>query len=125
MGALSLLAGWLFDLLLGDPRWLPHPVVGFGHMISFGEHRLNKGSHRRLKGALLAVFLITFVFFLTCLIRHALSLLPWGTSVWMLLFDAVIVFIVWRERHLSAKSAMYSLHSTALLKRGGGRWRAL
>ena len=92
MGALSLLAGWLLDLLLGDPRWLPHPVVGFGRMISFGEHRLNRGSHRRLKGAFLAVFLIVFVFFLTCLIRHGLSLLPWGTSVWMLLFDAVIVF---------------------------------
>ena len=55
---LSLLIGWLLDLLLGDPAWLPHPVVGFGKMISFGEKRLNKGSHRMLKGALMAIFLI-------------------------------------------------------------------
>ena len=38
---LPLLIGWLLDLLLGDPAWLPHPVVGFGRMIAFGEQRLN------------------------------------------------------------------------------------
>ena len=38
-----LLAGWLLDKLLGDPQHLPHPVVGFGKMISFAEHRLNRG----------------------------------------------------------------------------------
>lgn len=59
---LPLLLGWLLDLLLGDPAWLPHPVVGFGKMIAFGEHRLNKGSHRKLKGAVMAVFLIALVF---------------------------------------------------------------
>ncbi len=59
---LPLLIGWMFDLLLGDPAWLPHPVVGFGKMIAFGEKRLNKGIHRKLKGALMAIFLIAFVF---------------------------------------------------------------
>ena len=59
---LPLLIGWLLDLLLGDPSWLPHPVVGFGKMISFGEKRLNKGSHRMLKGAIMSVFLIILVF---------------------------------------------------------------
>ena len=59
---LSLLIGWLLDLLLGDPSWLPHPVVGFGKMIAFGEKRLNKGSHRKLKGAMMSVFLIVLVF---------------------------------------------------------------
>ena len=52
-----LLLGWLLDLILGDPAWLPHPVVGFGKMISFGEKRLNRGTHRRFKGAFLALFL--------------------------------------------------------------------
>jgi adenosylcobinamide-phosphate synthase len=48
----------LLDLLFGDPARLPHPVVWFGKAIAFFEHRLNKGSHRKLKGALTAVFLI-------------------------------------------------------------------
>ena len=55
---MSLLVGWLLDLLFGDPARLPHPVVWFGKAIAFFEHRLNKGSHRKLKGALTAVFLI-------------------------------------------------------------------
>lgn len=59
---LPLLLGWFLDLLLGDPAWLPHPVVGFGKMIAFGEHRLNKGTHRKLKGALMAIVLISMVF---------------------------------------------------------------
>ena len=36
---LPLLIGWLLDLLLGDPAWMPHPVVGFGKMIASGEVR--------------------------------------------------------------------------------------
>ena len=59
---LPLLIGWLLDLLLGDPVWLPHPIVGFGKMIAFGEKRLNRGSHRKLKGAMMALFLIVVVF---------------------------------------------------------------
>ena len=54
--------GWLLDLVLGDPAWLPHPIVGFGKMIAFGEKHLNKGKHRKLKGALMSVFLIALVF---------------------------------------------------------------
>ena len=62
---LPLLLGWLLDLLIGDPQWLPHPVVGFGKMISTGEHWLNKGAHRKLKGALLTLFLVGLVFTVT------------------------------------------------------------
>lgn len=64
-GLFPLLAGWLLDLVWGDPSWLPHPVVGFGKLIAFCEHRLNKGRHRKLKGVFVAVGLIVGVFILT------------------------------------------------------------
>ena len=70
---LPLLIGWLLDLVLGDPTWLPHPVVGFGKMIVFGEKRLNKGGHRKLKGAMMSVFLIVLVFTATWLICYPLT----------------------------------------------------
>jgi adenosylcobinamide-phosphate synthase len=92
---LSLLIGWMLDLLVGDPRWLPHPVVGFGKMIAFGEHRLNKGQHRMAKGALLSIFLILMVFALTWFLLHLISLLPspFGEGMGVrLLIDAIIVF---------------------------------
>ena len=78
---LSLLIGWMLDLLVGDPRWLPHPVVGFGKMIAFGEHRLNRGLHRKLKGALMAITLIIAVFAVTWLVRHQLSIVNYQFSI--------------------------------------------
>lgn len=84
---LPLLLGWLLDFLLGDPSWLPHPVVGFGKMISWGEHRLNKGSHRMAKGAVLAVLLIMLVF----LVVWGLKRLIPNVVLWLVL-DTVIIF---------------------------------
>ena len=62
---LPLLMGVLADALLGDPAWLPHIVVKFGWLISTAERWFNEGAHRRLKGALTAIFLIgcTYILF--------------------------------------------------------------
>ena len=60
-----ILAGWVADLLLGDPAWLPHPGVGFGKLIAAGEKRLNKGDNRRRKGMWLTLGLVIGVFLLT------------------------------------------------------------
>lgn len=84
-----MIIGWLLDLLVGDPQRLPHPVVWFGKLIAFGEYRLNRGSHRRLKGALMAIILIALVFALTFALRHYISHL---SSYILLILDALIVF---------------------------------
>ncbi len=70
---LPLLVGWTLDLFLGDPLWMPHPVVWFGKMISMGEKHLNKGQHRKLKGAILSSFLVVFVWGITWAILHFTS----------------------------------------------------
>ena len=89
LAILPLLAGWILDLLLGDPQWLPHPVVWFGKAIAACEHKLNRGHHRKAKGAVVAILLIAFVFALTWLIRYWLLSL---SSYLLLLFDTVIIF---------------------------------
>ncbi len=91
---LSLLAGWLLDLLLGDPQWMPHPVVWFGKMISMGEKRLNKGKHRKLKGALLSLFLVAFVFVTTWALLYCVTLLPFSLFHFLILsfFHSLIIF---------------------------------
>jgi adenosylcobinamide-phosphate synthase len=49
---------FLLDLLLGDPSFLPHPVVGMGKIIARGEIWLRRWvSHQKLAGMLLAVVL--------------------------------------------------------------------
>lgn len=86
---LPLLIGWMLDILLGDPPYLPHPIVGFGKMISFGEHRLNKGNHRKIKGGIMAIVYILLVFGVTWLIRQLLyqHIQPLGIAI-----DILIVF---------------------------------
>lgn len=61
---LPLLTAWLLDHWLGDPSWMPHPVVAFGKTIAFCEHRLNRGDARFLKGAVMSLLLVVGVFFL-------------------------------------------------------------
>ena len=84
---LPLLLGWLLDFFLGDPSWLPHPVVWFGKMISFGEHRLNKGLYRMAKGAVMAIALILMVFFAVWGLKR---LIP-NMVLWLVL-DTIIIF---------------------------------
>jgi adenosylcobinamide-phosphate synthase len=73
---LSLLVGWLLDLLFGDPQWLPHPIVWFGKVIAYCERKLNHGSHRKFKGAIVAVILTASVFTVTCFLMYYLP--PFG-----------------------------------------------
>ena len=89
LAILPLLIGWLLDLLIGDPQWLPHPVVWFGKAIAACEHKLNRGHHRNAKGAVVAICLIALVFALTWLVRYWLLSLPFYL---LLLFDAIIIF---------------------------------
>lgn len=64
-GLCSMWTGCLLDALLGDPRRLPHPVVGFGRLIAWGEKKLNKGRSRKAKGAFFALLLIVLCFIVT------------------------------------------------------------
>ena len=86
---LPLLIGWMLDLLLGDPPYLPHPIVWFGMMISFGERRLNKGKHKMLKGGIMAITFILLIFGVTWGVRHLLyqHIQPLGIAI-----DVLIVF---------------------------------
>ncbi|WP_239284833.1 adenosylcobinamide-phosphate synthase CbiB [Collinsella sp. An2] len=54
--------GAVLDLALGDPRWLPHPVVAMGRAIGWAEPRLRSrfpdtAAGRRAAGRVLAVAL--------------------------------------------------------------------
>lgn len=57
-----LLTGWLLDKMLGDPHFLPHPIVWFGKSIAWAEKKFNKNKHKVLKGAFVSLFFPLFVF---------------------------------------------------------------
>ena len=87
LSILPLTVGWALDIVVGDPARLPHPVVWFGKIIGWGEHRLNHGAHRMAKGALMAIGLILMVFAIWTLVRWLIPN-PWVKCA----LDAVVVF---------------------------------
>lgn len=70
-----LFIGWLLDMQFGDPSKLPHPIVGFGKLIAFGDRKLNQGNNKKIKGGLYCLFLIVICLILTYLIIQSSKLI--------------------------------------------------
>lgn len=94
---IPLTAGYLLDLLLGDPAGWPHPIRLFGWLIAKGEAWLNKGRALFVKGLLLSLTLCTTTF----ISFHYLS-----TKLWELhpiayyIFSSLFVFYGLAHRQL-------------------------
>jgi adenosylcobinamide-phosphate synthase len=71
-------AAFVLDFLLGDPRWLPHPVVGMGNAITFFETRFRKWVKNPVfSGLLFAIFLISSTWAISfTLVKLAVSIHP-------------------------------------------------
>jgi adenosylcobinamide-phosphate synthase len=76
--AALLISAFLLDLAVGDPRWLPHPVVFMGRFISHGESRLRRSRARRvfLAGMALSLSLIALSASATWVLMALFALLP-------------------------------------------------
>lgn len=109
---------WLFlildavilDFLIGDPAWIPHPVVLIGKEISFLEKRLNRGEYRKAKGFLMWGLIMLTVLILITLIE-GLALLA-GTIVFtlvtLLLMSLTLALKSLRSSVLDCEKALQS-----------------
>ena len=71
-----LLAAFVLDFLLGDPRWLPHPVIWMGNAILFFEKRFRQWIFAPFfSGLLFAIFLILSTWGIAYCVIHFFSLL--------------------------------------------------
>ena len=105
---IPLVAGCVLDLLLGDPRRLPHPVVLFGNLIGWIERKWNKGRCRFLKGGVVAVV-------------YPLGVLAAG---WGVAWCAQAVG-VWCSVLVATVFVFYGLANRSLIQEGGEVIRAL
>lgn len=58
-----MIVGYILDLILADPSWLPHPVVMIGRLISFLERKLyrkNCEEKQYRNGVVLAILVVLF-----------------------------------------------------------------
>ena len=87
--AASILIGWILDLFLGDPAWLPHPIVWFGKVIAYCERKYNQGNHRQVKGAVVSVCLVLLVFLVVATLLLFLSRIH---ILFSTLISAILIF---------------------------------
>jgi len=72
------MAALALDWLLGDPRWLPHPVTGIGKLIAWLERKLYGFLAKRLGGIILAASVTLGAAALTwCVTAAAWQVHPW------------------------------------------------
>ena len=69
MGAWIILAAYTLDLIIGDPRWIPHPVIAMGKAITGLENIIHRKvtTQRGLRyaGFLFPILIVTGAFVLT------------------------------------------------------------
>ena len=91
MIAVNLLAVCALDGILGDPRWLPHPVRLMGAFVNWCEpvvrSRFVSGTGRRIGGSILALFVAGTSFGAAWgVLEVAFFMHPWfGHLLWILL----------------------------------------
>ena len=95
IGPFELIAAFLLDLAIGDPRWLPHPVRLIGRSIAALENALRSwfGRNReKTAGVILVVLVVLLSALLAFLVRQALFL-P-GRGVVTVAAAVVLVYLV-------------------------------
>ncbi|MDQ0286324.1 adenosylcobinamide-phosphate synthase [Desulfofundulus luciae] len=89
---LQVVAAYLVDLLVGDPRWLPHPVVIIGKIIAGLEKILRRVAKNpfslRVAGVVLAAVVVGSSYLAAYLLVSLAALVhPWlalGLEVWLI-----------------------------------------
>lgn len=86
-----LLAAYIIDRIIGDPRWLTHPVVYMGRVITWLEGKVrSRVQEERLKraGLLFPIVLVAgsfvVVWTLLALLRQIHPWLAWGVEAWLI-----------------------------------------
>lgn len=104
---IPLVIGYILDLILGDPRWLPHPIRLYGNAIQYGEGQLNIPPFAFQKGRILTMTLLV----ITILFFYAAHTLTTSYPILYYTFTSIFVF--------------YALANKSLISEGKAVFKAL
>lgn len=89
----AIVAGFILDLLFGDPHWLPHPICLIGNLIGFLEKNLRRllapGKTALLLGGAL---MVVIVLALSYAVPYAILMLAEQVSPWLRFALETIMF---------------------------------
>ena len=80
----AIVAGFILDLIFGDPHWLPHPICLIGNLIGFLDKKLRRmlapGETALLLGGALMVIIVLV---LTFAVPFAVLMLAEQVNPWL------------------------------------------
>ena len=103
--ALDIVLAVILDFILGDPRWLQHPIIYIGKIISFLEKKARKLSRNNNQLRLFGALIVIVVGFISFIIPFCVLEIVKSFTV---IHHVLNVLIIWTT--LAAKS----LHTEAL-----------
>ncbi len=109
--ALQIGIAFILDILIGDPRWLPHPVRIIGKCVELLEKVLRKAfASERLAGVFLAGIIVSGTYLLT---REIINMFSHLGKIWEFAISTIIIFFSLSIRDLfkEAKGVMKELES--------------
>lgn len=102
----AMFLGFLLDLLLGDPHWMPHPVRFIGWLITKAERALRGG--RPCTPRQLRVLGVAEVLLVVCICTAVPALLLWGATLaspWLALaLETLMCYQIFAARALWSES---------------------
>ncbi len=92
MNVIDILLAVIIDWIIGDPYWLPHPIIYIGKLIGFLEKQGRKlcktNSGIKLFGGFIVIIVAGLSFAVPFVILKSVSSIPW-------LFHSLNVIIIW------------------------------
>lgn len=111
----AIVAGFILDLIFGDPHWLPHPICLIGNLIGFLEKNLRRllapgKTALLLGGALMVVIVLS----LSYVVPYAVLMLAEQVSPWLrfaletVMFYQIFATKCLRDESMKVYMALYN-----------------
>lgn len=100
---LAFFLGFLLDLLVGDPYWMPHPIRAIGNLIGALEKQLNSEDPKKaLKQGVLLVVLVTGI---TTLLTAAVLLISYVVNPYLgVVTETILTYYILATKCLKVES---------------------
>ncbi len=116
----ALVIGFIIDLIVGDPHFLPHPIRFIGNLILISEKFLRKIFPKTKKGEIVAgVFLVVIVTVISTLIPLGIIILAGQINIYLrLAIESIMCWQILATKNLKTESmkVYYALNENDIEK---------
>lgn len=113
---ISIIAGYIMDLLFGDPYFIPHPVVAAGRFITFCTDRLLNENDTPARKRRNGFIMVIAVLFLSAFIPYCILYIAYSLSIFAGIFiESIMCWQILAAKSLRTESTKSRLHLKTMI----------